>query len=173
MLWTTLFWFVTENPSETLKIVNVTWPDGSYFTKLLGSKCGFKSVISGQYTCKEGKNSPCLVYVSFNQKIYIYWKVELERMESSNLQRVLEEKPEFKSQLEALGVGEYKNNSKVVSRKHIQLQPEHRSLNSANIASVGVFIWTGDKLWLFAANKRSVLSWHSDSDLNGNEDGGE
>uniref|UniRef100_A0A3Q2D4L1 Integrin alpha FG-GAP repeat containing 2 n=1 Tax=Cyprinodon variegatus TaxID=28743 RepID=A0A3Q2D4L1_CYPVA len=61
---------------------------------------------AGQYTCKDGKNSPCLVYVSFNQKIYIYWNVELDRMESTNLLRVLEERPEFKSQLKALGVGE-------------------------------------------------------------------
>ncbi|XP_039647181.1 KICSTOR complex protein ITFG2 isoform X2 [Perca fluviatilis] len=59
---------------------------------------------AGQYTCKEGKNSPCLVYVSFNQKIYIYWKVQLERMESTNMLRVLEEKPEFTSHLKALGV---------------------------------------------------------------------
>ncbi|XP_008313641.1 KICSTOR complex protein ITFG2 [Cynoglossus semilaevis] len=59
---------------------------------------------AGQYTCKEGKNSPCLVYVSFNHKIYIYWKVELERMESTNLLRLLEEKPGFKDQVKALGV---------------------------------------------------------------------
>ncbi|XP_030576101.1 KICSTOR complex protein ITFG2 isoform X2 [Archocentrus centrarchus] len=59
---------------------------------------------AGQYTCKEGTNSPCLVYVSFNHKIYIYWKVVLERMESTNLLRVLEEKPEFKSHLKVLGV---------------------------------------------------------------------
>merc|ERR1719419_1897765 len=59
---------------------------------------------AGQYTCKEGKNSPCLVYVSFNHKIYIYWKVQLERMESTNMLRVLEEKPEFKSHLKSLGV---------------------------------------------------------------------
>ncbi|TKS90618.1 KICSTOR complex protein ITFG2 [Collichthys lucidus] len=59
---------------------------------------------AGQYTCKEGKNSPCLVYVSFNHKIYVYWKVKLERMESTNLLRVLEEKPEFKSRLKLLGV---------------------------------------------------------------------
>uniref|UniRef100_A0A673BDE1 Integrin alpha FG-GAP repeat containing 2 n=1 Tax=Sphaeramia orbicularis TaxID=375764 RepID=A0A673BDE1_9TELE len=61
---------------------------------------------AGQYTCKEGKNSPCLVYVSFSHKIYIYWKVGLERMESTNLLRVLEEKPEFRSHLKVLGVGE-------------------------------------------------------------------
>uniref|UniRef100_A0A7N6BZV8 Integrin alpha FG-GAP repeat containing 2 n=1 Tax=Anabas testudineus TaxID=64144 RepID=A0A7N6BZV8_ANATE len=66
---------------------------------------------AGQYTCKEGKNSPCLVYVSFNHKIYIYWKVELERMESTNLLKVLEEKPEFQSHLKVLGVGEYTINS--------------------------------------------------------------
>uniref|UniRef100_A0A673BDC9 Integrin alpha FG-GAP repeat containing 2 n=1 Tax=Sphaeramia orbicularis TaxID=375764 RepID=A0A673BDC9_9TELE len=63
---------------------------------------------AGQYTCKEGKNSPCLVYVSFSHKIYIYWKVGLERMESTNLLRVLEEKPEFRSHLKVLGVGEDK-----------------------------------------------------------------
>uniref|UniRef100_A0A3P9AV95 Integrin alpha FG-GAP repeat containing 2 n=1 Tax=Maylandia zebra TaxID=106582 RepID=A0A3P9AV95_9CICH len=66
---------------------------------------------AGQYTCKEGKNGPCLVYVSFNHKIYIYWKVELERMESTNLLRVLEEKPGFKSHLKMLGVGKYVGSS--------------------------------------------------------------
>ncbi|XP_051911299.1 KICSTOR complex protein ITFG2 [Hippocampus zosterae] len=60
---------------------------------------------AGQYTCKEGKNSPCLVYVSFNHKIYVYWKVQLERMESTNLLRVLEQRPEFRHQLAALGFG--------------------------------------------------------------------
>ncbi|XP_031653327.1 KICSTOR complex protein ITFG2 isoform X1 [Oncorhynchus kisutch] len=59
---------------------------------------------AGQYTCKDGKNSPCLVYVSFNHKIYVYWRVELERMEPTHLLRVLEERPEFKAQLEQLGV---------------------------------------------------------------------
>uniref|UniRef100_A0A7N8XR50 Integrin alpha FG-GAP repeat containing 2 n=1 Tax=Mastacembelus armatus TaxID=205130 RepID=A0A7N8XR50_9TELE len=71
---------------------------------------------AGQYTCKEGKNSPCLVYVSFNHKIYIYWKVELERMESTNLLRVLEEKPEFKNHLKALGVGEYTSLESVITK---------------------------------------------------------
>ncbi|MBN3320878.1 ITFG2 protein, partial [Atractosteus spatula] len=59
---------------------------------------------AGQYTCKDGRNSPCLVYVSFNHKIYIYWRVELERMESTNLLKVLEERPEFRDLLEKLGV---------------------------------------------------------------------
>ncbi|XP_077565797.1 KICSTOR complex protein ITFG2 [Stigmatopora nigra] len=59
---------------------------------------------AGQYACKEGKNTPCLVYVSFNQKIYIYWKVQLERMESTNLVRVLDQRPEFRSHLAAMGV---------------------------------------------------------------------
>jgi hypothetical protein len=46
------------------------------------------------------------VYVSFNHKIYVYWRVELERMEPTHLLRVLEERPEFKARLEQLGVGE-------------------------------------------------------------------
>lgn len=66
---------------------------------------------AGQYTCKEGRNSPCLVYVSFNHKIYIYWKVELERMESTNLLRLLEDKPEFRRLVKELGVGRRTHNT--------------------------------------------------------------
>uniref|UniRef100_A0A674NCF0 Integrin alpha FG-GAP repeat containing 2 n=1 Tax=Takifugu rubripes TaxID=31033 RepID=A0A674NCF0_TAKRU len=65
---------------------------------------------AGQYTCKDGKNRSCLVYVGFNHKIYVYYKVELERMESTNLLKVLEEKPEFKRHLKELGVGKYTEN---------------------------------------------------------------
>ncbi|KAK1789595.1 hypothetical protein P4O66_015495 [Electrophorus voltai] len=50
---------------------------------------------AGQYACKGGRNNPCLVYLSFNHKIYIYWQVELERMEPSSLQKVLEESAEY------------------------------------------------------------------------------
>ncbi|XP_042722362.1 KICSTOR complex protein ITFG2 [Lagopus leucura] len=59
---------------------------------------------AGLYACKQGSNSPCLVYVSFNQKIYIYWDVQLERMESTNLLKILENDPEFDSLLQELGV---------------------------------------------------------------------
>uniref|UniRef100_A0AAR2K8D8 Integrin alpha FG-GAP repeat containing 2 n=1 Tax=Pygocentrus nattereri TaxID=42514 RepID=A0AAR2K8D8_PYGNA len=61
---------------------------------------------AGQYACKEGRNSPCLVYVSFSHKIYVYWQVELERMEPTSLQRVLEERPEYTALLRKLGVGD-------------------------------------------------------------------
>ncbi|NWT03304.1 ITFG2 protein, partial [Mionectes macconnelli] len=59
---------------------------------------------AGLYACKGGSNSPCLVYVSFSQKIYIYWDVQLERMESTNLLKILEGDPEFADLLEQLGV---------------------------------------------------------------------
>nr|XP_013811688.1 PREDICTED: integrin-alpha FG-GAP repeat-containing protein 2 [Apteryx mantelli mantelli] len=59
---------------------------------------------AGLYACKGGSNSPCLVYVSFNQKIYIYWDVQLERMESTNLLKILESDPEFGDLLKQLGV---------------------------------------------------------------------
>ncbi|KAM4671043.1 KICSTOR complex protein ITFG2 isoform 7-T7 [Amazona ochrocephala] len=59
---------------------------------------------AGLYACKGGSNSPCLVYVSFNQKIYIYWDVQLERMESTNLLKILDCNPEFGSLLQQLGV---------------------------------------------------------------------
>ncbi|XP_034641283.1 KICSTOR complex protein ITFG2 isoform X5 [Trachemys scripta elegans] len=59
---------------------------------------------AGLYACKGGHNSPCLVYVSFNQKIYIYWDVQLERMESTNLLKILETNPEYRDLLQQLGV---------------------------------------------------------------------
>lgn len=59
---------------------------------------------AGQYTCKEGRNSPCLVYVGFNHKIYVYWRVGLERMEPTNLLRVLDQRPAFRGLLEQLGL---------------------------------------------------------------------
>lgn len=59
---------------------------------------------AGLYACKDGKNSPCLVYVSFNYKIYVYWRVELERMESTNLAKVLEVNPEFRELLQKLSI---------------------------------------------------------------------
>ncbi|XP_074681893.1 KICSTOR complex protein ITFG2 isoform X2 [Strix aluco] len=59
---------------------------------------------AGLYACKGGSNSPCLVYVSFNQKIYIYWDVQLERMESTNLLKILDCDPEFGNLLQQLGV---------------------------------------------------------------------
>lgn len=76
---------------------------------------------AGQYTCKDGKNRSCLVYVGFNHKIYVYYKVELERMESTNLLKVLEEKPEFKGHLKELGVGKCVR----IPRKVNQVRPEH------------------------------------------------
>lgn len=62
--------------------------------------------LPGLYACKEGRNSPCLVYVTFNQKIYVYWEVQLERMESTNLLKLLEAEPEFLDLLQELGTGE-------------------------------------------------------------------
>ncbi|XP_032110361.1 KICSTOR complex protein ITFG2 isoform X3 [Sapajus apella] len=63
-----------------------------------------RAFCAGLYACKEGHNSPCLVYVTFNQKIYVYWEVQLERMESTNLIKLLETKPEYHSLLQELGV---------------------------------------------------------------------
>ncbi|XP_045410551.1 KICSTOR complex protein ITFG2 isoform X3 [Lemur catta] len=63
-----------------------------------------RAFCAGLYACKEGRNSPCLVYVTFNQKIYVYWEVRLERMESTNLLKLLEAEPEYRSLLQELGV---------------------------------------------------------------------
>ncbi|XP_051885995.1 KICSTOR complex protein ITFG2 isoform X1 [Pristis pectinata] len=71
---------------------------------------------AGMYACKDGRNSPCLVYVSFNHKIYVYWKVELERMESTNILKVLET-DEFRNLLQATSV-DTSNNSAVQAMLH-------------------------------------------------------
>uniref|UniRef100_A0A8C2NNK2 Integrin alpha FG-GAP repeat containing 2 n=1 Tax=Capra hircus TaxID=9925 RepID=A0A8C2NNK2_CAPHI len=63
-----------------------------------------RAFCAGLYACKDSRNSPCLVYVTFNQKIYVYWEVQLERMESTNLLKVLEAQPEFRELLGELGV---------------------------------------------------------------------
>lgn len=63
-----------------------------------------RAFCAGLYACKEGHNSPCLVYVTFNQKIYVYWEVQLERMESTNLLKLLEAEPEYQSLLQELGL---------------------------------------------------------------------
>lgn len=65
----------------------------------------FSLLLPGLYACRGGQNSPCLVYVGFNQKVYVYWSVMLERIESSNILRVLEENDEFTSILKELNVG--------------------------------------------------------------------
>uniref|UniRef100_U3JQK8 Integrin alpha FG-GAP repeat containing 2 n=1 Tax=Ficedula albicollis TaxID=59894 RepID=U3JQK8_FICAL len=72
---------------------------------------------AGLYACKEGSNSPCLVYVSFSQKIYIYWDVQLERMESTNLLKILDCDPEFGSLLQELGIGECRKNRGCTERR--------------------------------------------------------
>ncbi|XP_038623744.1 KICSTOR complex protein ITFG2 isoform X1 [Tachyglossus aculeatus] len=63
-----------------------------------------RAFCAGLYACKGARNSPCLVYVSFNQKIYVYWDVLLERMESTNLLKVLEAEPDYRPLLQELGV---------------------------------------------------------------------
>ncbi|EPQ14398.1 Integrin-alpha FG-GAP repeat-containing protein 2 [Myotis brandtii] len=63
-----------------------------------------RAFCAGLYACKEGCNSPCLVYVTFNQKIYVYWEVQLERMESTNLLKLLEAEPEYQGLLQELGL---------------------------------------------------------------------
>ncbi|KAL8207686.1 UNVERIFIED_CONTAM: hypothetical protein K2H54_060664 [Gekko kuhli] len=72
----------------------------------LRNRCPSAFIPLGLYACKGSCNSPCLVYVSFNQKILIYWDVQLERMESTNLLKILESNSEYTELLQQLGVGE-------------------------------------------------------------------
>uniref|UniRef100_UPI00398E35DE KICSTOR complex protein ITFG2 isoform X5 n=1 Tax=Pristiophorus japonicus TaxID=55135 RepID=UPI00398E35DE len=97
--------------------------------------------LDGMYACKDGRNSPCLVYVSFNHKIYVYWRVELERMESTNILKVLET-DEFRYLLQGTSV-DASNSSAVQAMLHQTLYfPDQleatatKRINSTNYAKL-------------------------------------
>lgn len=75
-------------------------------TRFIYAQWLWMCTVTGLYACKQGRNIPCLVYVSFSHKIYVYWRVELECMEPTSLGRVLEERPEYTELLRKLGMGE-------------------------------------------------------------------
>ncbi|XP_053498181.1 KICSTOR complex protein ITFG2 isoform X2 [Ictalurus furcatus] len=89
-----------EGPSRdvVLRLTTSRIHNKNVSTHLIGS------ISRGLYACKQGRNTPCLVYVSFSHKIYVYWRVELECMEPTSLRKVLEEKPEYTDLLRKLGV---------------------------------------------------------------------
>lgn len=41
--------------------------------------------LPGHYAVVEGKNVPCFVYVTFNNRIYVYYNLYLPQVESTSL----------------------------------------------------------------------------------------
>ncbi|XP_054855567.1 KICSTOR complex protein ITFG2 [Eublepharis macularius] len=122
---------VTGNGHE--EVIACAWDGQTYIIDHSRTVARFQvdenvsAFCAGLYACKGGRNSPCLVYVSFNQKIYIYWDVQLERMESTNLLKILESNSEYKELLQQLGVAE-DDVSAVRDLIHSTLYlPEHQS----------------------------------------------
>ncbi|XP_062990479.1 KICSTOR complex protein ITFG2 isoform X2 [Elgaria multicarinata webbii] len=101
---------VTGNGHE--EVIACAWDGQTYIIDHSRTVARFQvdenvsAFCAGLYACKGGCNSPCLVYVSFNQKIYIYWDVQLERMESTNLLKILERNSEYRDLLFQLDVVE-------------------------------------------------------------------
>ncbi|XP_060634033.2 KICSTOR complex protein ITFG2 [Anolis sagrei] len=99
---------VTANGHE--EVIACAWDGQTYIIDHNRTVARFQvdenvsAFCAGLYACKGERNSPCLVYVSFNQKIYIYWDVQLERMESTNLLKVLECNSEYRDLLLQLNV---------------------------------------------------------------------
>ncbi|KAM4819854.1 KICSTOR complex protein ITFG2 isoform 2-T2 [Thomomys bottae] len=99
---------VTGNGCE--EVVACAWDGQTYIIDHNRSVVRFqvdenvRAFCAGLYACKEAGNRPCLVYVTFNKKIYVYWEVQLERMESTSLLKVLEAQPEYRRLLQELGV---------------------------------------------------------------------
>ncbi|ERE67073.1 integrin-alpha FG-GAP repeat-containing protein 2 [Cricetulus griseus] len=87
-----------------------------------------RAFCAGQYACKEGRNSPCLVYVTFNQKIYVYWDVVLERMASTNLLKLLEAEPEYHSLLQELHIPRISLQSVPCFTRHSTIRTRHHSV---------------------------------------------
>lgn len=99
---------VTGNGQE--EVVACAWDGQTYIIDHNRTVLRFQveenvsAFCAGLYACRGNQNSPCLVYVGFNQKIYVYWSITLERIESSNLLRVLEGNEEFASLLSRLHI---------------------------------------------------------------------
>nr|XP_033807836.1 KICSTOR complex protein ITFG2 isoform X3 [Geotrypetes seraphini] len=100
---------VTGNGQE--EVVACAWDGQTYIIDHNRTVVRFQvdenvnAFCAGLYACKGGQNSPCLIYVSFNHKIYIYWDVKLERMESTNLVKILETNQAYRDLLKQLNVG--------------------------------------------------------------------
>ncbi|XP_077157916.1 KICSTOR complex protein ITFG2 isoform X2 [Paroedura picta] len=122
---------VTGNGQE--EVIACAWDGQTYIIDHSRTVARFQvdenvsAFCAGLYACKGGCNSPCLVYVSFNQKIYIYWDVQLERMESTNLPKFLEGNSEYTELLQQLGVaGDDVSAVKDLIHSTLYL-PEHQS----------------------------------------------
>ncbi|KAG9490780.1 KICSTOR complex protein ITFG2 [Eleutherodactylus coqui] len=99
---------VTGNGQE--EVVACAWDGQTYIIDHNRTVLRFQvdenvsAFCAGLYACRGNQNSPCLVYVGFSQKIYVYWSITLERIESSNLLRVLDGNEEFASLLSKLNI---------------------------------------------------------------------
>ncbi|XP_053321468.1 KICSTOR complex protein ITFG2 [Spea bombifrons] len=99
---------VTGNGQE--EVVACAWDGQTYIIDHNRTVLRFQvdenvsAFCAGLYACRGGQNSPCLVYVGFNQKIFVYWAITLERIESSNLLLVMEGNEELSSLLSQLNV---------------------------------------------------------------------
>lgn len=63
----------------------------------------YNYVVGYYYVDKLG-NVPCLIYVTFNNKIILYYNIRLPHIGMTNLIDVTKEKPEFKQLLKALNI---------------------------------------------------------------------
>lgn len=124
-------WFLLTAlvPHHEMSIICFLFPFGS-------SQISTLLLSAGLYACKEGSNSPCLVYVSFSQKIYIYWDVQLERMESTNLLKILDCDPEFGSLLQQLGIGECRKSGGCTEKREERLLADDAGLLGTRVAGI-------------------------------------
>lgn len=78
------------------------------------SVCAF---AAGLYSMDGITNPPCLVYGTFNNKIFIYWNVRLPRISSLTLLDVIRDREEFKEKLKEEGI---QDNNQEGMRKIVQ-----------------------------------------------------
>ncbi|XP_038078141.1 KICSTOR complex protein ITFG2-like isoform X2 [Patiria miniata] len=62
--------------------------------------CAF---CAGQYSTT-GANKPCLVYATFNKRIYLYWNVQIPRIPSADLQLALSRNEKVQKKLKELNI---------------------------------------------------------------------
>ncbi|GFO50621.1 integrin-alpha FG-GAP repeat-containing protein 2-like [Plakobranchus ocellatus] len=61
---------------------------------------------AGSFSLRDGCNTPCFVYATFNNRIYVYPNIALPRVESTNLLNVMGRLPESRELLGKLNIAE-------------------------------------------------------------------
>uniref|UniRef100_UPI00358E0EF8 KICSTOR complex protein ITFG2 isoform X3 n=1 Tax=Myxine glutinosa TaxID=7769 RepID=UPI00358E0EF8 len=99
---------ITCDGSE--EVVACAWDGQTYIIDRQGNVVRFQfddnvcAFSAGLYAYKGNVNSPCLVFATLSQRLFVYWNVQLKHMESTNLFETLGKYQEFHDLLRNRGL---------------------------------------------------------------------